>query len=289
MLRFTATEVDTGTRLDSYVSSKIPSVSRSFIQKLEEQGRVLVNSNKARTSYKIRQGDVIEVDFDKATLENTPMIDMEVLYEDDDCLVVNKPAGLLTHSKGAYNPEATVATFIQDKLVDLDGERAGIVHRLDRATSGVMIAAKNPNALAWLQKQFSQRKVKKTYFAVVEGHLKPEQAIIDIPIERHPRTPKIFRTSAGGKPAITGYRVTETSPHYSLVELTPRTGRTHQLRVHLSHLKHPIVGDTFYKGKTGDRLYLHAQRLELTLPNRTRKVFEVPLPTEFNSLLSRDG
>ena len=289
MLRFTATEGDTGTRLDSYVSSKIPSVSRSFIQKLEEQGKVLVNSNKARTSYKIRQHDVIEVDFDKATLENTPTIDMEVLYEDDDCLVVNKPAGLLTHSKGAYNPEATVATFIQDKLVDLDGERAGIVHRLDRATSGVMIAAKNPNALAWLQKQFSQRKVKKTYFAIVEGHLKPEQAVIDIPIERHPRTPKIFRTSVSGKPATTEYKVINTSSNYSLVELKPQTGRTHQLRVHMSHLGHPIVGDTFYKGKPDDRLFLHANKLELTLPNRTRKVFEVPVPIEFNNFLFSDG
>lgn len=289
MLRFTATEVDTGTRLDSYVSSKIPSVSRSFIQKLEEQGKVLVNSSKARTSYKIRQHDVIEVDFDEATLENTPAIDMEVLYEDDDCLVINKPAGLLTHSKGAYNPEATVATFIHDKLVDLDGERAGIVHRLDRATSGVMITAKNPDALAWLQKHFSQRKVKKTYFAIVEGHLNPEQAVIDIPIERHPKTPKIFRTSVSGKQATTEYKVVKTSPNYSLVELRPKTGRTHQLRVHMSHLGHPIVGDSFYKGKSSNRLYLHANKLELTLPNRIRKVFEVQIPSEFNDILLNDG
>ena len=278
MLRFTASELDAGIRLDSYVSSKIPSVSRSFIQKLEEQGKVLVNSQKARTSHKIREHDIIEVDFDETAVHNTPTINMEVLYEDDDCLVVNKPAGLLTHSKGAFNPEATVASFIRPKLTGLSGERAGIVHRLDRATSGVIITAKTPEAMAWLQKQFSQRKVKKTYFAIIEGHLKPNQAIIDIPIERHPRTPKIFRTSAGGKPAITGYKVTETSPHYSLVELTPQTGRTHQLRVHLSHLGHSIVGDTFYQGKTSERLYLHAQRLELTLPNRTRKVFEVPVP-----------
>lgn len=289
MLRFTATEVETGTRLDTYVSRKIPSVSRSFIQKLEEQGRVLVNSNKARTSYKIHQGDVIEVDFDETTLEDTPTIEMEVLYEDDDCLVVNKPAGLLTHSKGAYNPEATVATFIHDKLVDLDGERAGIVHRLDRATSGVMITAKNPDALAWLQKQFSQRKVKKTYFAIVEGHLNPEQAVIDMPIERHPRTPKIFRTSVSGKQATTEYKVVKTSPNYSLVELRPKTGRTHQLRVHMSHFGHPILGDSFYKGKLSNRLYLHANKLELTLPNRIRKVFEVQIPSEFNDILLNDG
>lgn len=289
MLRFTASELDAGIRLDSYVSSKIPSVSRSFIQKLEEQGKVLVNSQKARTSHKIREHDIIEVDFDETAVHNTPTINMEVLYEDDDCLVVNKPAGLLTHSKGAFNPEATVASFIRPKLTGLSGERAGIVHRLDRATSGVIITAKTPEAMAWLQKQFSQRKVKKTYFAIIEGHLKPNQAIIDIPIERHPRTPKIFRTSAGGKPAITGYKVTETSPHYSLVELTPQTGRTHQLRVHLSHLGHSIVGDTFYQGKTSERLYLHAQRLELTLPNRTRKVFEVPVPEEFYTMVRSDG
>ena len=204
-------------------------------------------------------------------------------------MVLNKPEGVLTHSKGAYNPEATVATFITDNLHGLTGERAGIAHRLDRATSGVIIVAKHPEALRWIQKQFSTRKVKKTYVAVVAGHLEEPAAVIDIPIGRHPHHPQTFRASTAGKPALTEYTVLQTSPNYSLVELKPRTGRTHQLRVHMSHLGHPIIGDTFYKGQPAERLYLHAKSLELTLPSRERRIFIVPEPESFHTILSNDG
>ena len=126
---------------------------------------------------------------------------MPIIFEDANCLVINKPVGVLSHSKGAYNPEATVATFIEPKLSGMIGDRAGIVHRLDRATSGVMICAKTPEALSYLQKQFSQRKVKKTYYAVIPGQLEPEEALIDIPIERDPQNPKTFRASQTGRTA----------------------------------------------------------------------------------------
>ncbi|MBI3624405.1 RluA family pseudouridine synthase [Candidatus Saccharibacteria bacterium] len=278
-----------GKRLDSFVHDQYPQLSRSEIQKLGEQQKVCVNKIPQKASYKLRSGDQVELLFDISKLAQPPTIELPILYENKDCLVINKPAGILSHSKGALNREATVATFIQPKLTDLEGERAGIVHRLDRGTSGVMIAAKHAQALSWLQKQFAQRKVRKTYYAVVEGHVKPAEAVIDMSIARHPRVPKTFRVSPLGKPAVTQYKVVKTSQHFDLVELRPQTGRTHQLRVHLKQLGHPIVGDILYGAKPADRLYLHAADLELTLRNHVHKTFHVPLPGAFRSMLEADG
>lgn len=283
MLKFVANKSNQGLRLDVYITQQINGLSRSSIQKLCQQGKILVNSTHENQNYKLRPKDTIEVAVNLNDLHAYPSIELPIIYEDEDCLVINKPVGILTHSKGAFNPEATVASFIHSKLHDLEGERAGIVHRLDRATSGVIICAKTPSALVWLQKQFSNRKVKKVYYAIISGHLNPEQAIIDMPIERHPRTPKLFRASSAGKPAITDYKVVARNNRYDLLELLPQTGRTHQLRVHLKQLGHPIVGDTLYKGEPADRLYLHAEKLELTLPNHERKVFTVPIPSSFRS------
>jgi RluA family pseudouridine synthase len=147
-----------------------------------------------------------------------------------------------------------------------------------------MICAKTPEALSWLQKQFSQRRVKKTYRAVVTGSLPNEEAIIDMPIERNPKKPQTFRVGAGGKPSVTAYQVLASNGRYSLVELKPETGRTHQLRVHLSQLGHPILGDQLYGGQPAERLYLHAESLELTLPNKERRTFEVSTPAEFTEV-----
>jgi len=285
MLRFKVTEEQASERIDSYVVGQLPTLSRAFIQKLSEKGQIKVNKKQEKIGHKVKAGDIVTVDYDPMEAENIPAIDIPVLYEDDDCVVMNKPVGLLTHSKGAFNPEATVATFMKDKVTDIEGDRAGIVHRLDRATSGVIIAAKNQKALAWLQKQFSQRKTKKTYIAVVEGQLDPPLAIIDMPIERNPKSPQRFRVGANGKQARTAYETLETTGTYSLLQLKPETGRTHQLRVHLEHQGHPIVGDTFYGGKQAERLYLHALALELTLPNRTRQTFSAPLPKSFQAIM----
>jgi 23S rRNA pseudouridine1911/1915/1917 synthase len=220
-----------------------------------------------------------------------PIIDLPVLYEDDDCVVINKPIGLLTHSKGAFNPEATVASWLDrytnHSPIPFENARNGIVHRLDRATSGVMIAAKTPEALAYLQKQFSQRKAKKQYIAIVTGQLTPVKAVIDMPIERNPRAPQTFRVGANGKPSVTAYEVTKTNENYSMVLLAPTTGRTHQLRVHLAHQGHPIVGDTLYKGEKAERLYLHAKSLEITTPSGNRMTFEAEVPTEFNEFIDK--
>lgn len=285
------------------VVAMLPQLTRSAASHLIEQGKVTVNGQPVtKAGYKLRKGDEITVEYDPDVAESIPAIELTVLYEDDDCAVVEKPIGLLTHSKGLFNPEPSVASWLgtklakdpKNKLLDLEKDvaigspnnpRAGIVHRLDRATSGVMIVAKTPDALAWLQKQFAQRKVKKTYMAVIEGQLNPPEAVIDMPIERNPKKPQTFRVGGNGKHAITHYKTVETNGKYSLVELKPETGRTHQLRVHLSHQNHPILGDEFYNGHKADRLYLHALSLELTLPNRERKAFTSDLPAEFRGIL----
>lgn len=269
-------------RLDQYVVEQFPEASRAFATKLIEGGKVLVNKKaQLKAGYKLRPADTIKIDYVAEVEAEIPEITIPVLYEDKDCVVINKPLGLLTHSKGAFNPEPTVASWLHSRVPEMTGERAGIVHRLDRATSGVMICAKTPVALSWLQKQFSTRKVKKSYVAIVQGELTLPEAIIDMPIARNPKKPQTFRVGSNGKPAVTAYKVLETSENRSLIELKPTTGRTHQLRVHLAHIKHPIVGDTFYQGAVADRLYLHALSLEITLPDRQRKVFTAPLPEEF--------
>jgi 23S rRNA pseudouridine1911/1915/1917 synthase len=301
-------EISRAQRLDQKVIELVPTISRAFAAKLIEQGRVTVNgSMQDKAGYKMREGDVVEVQYDETEEAKIPDITLPILYEDDDCVVINKPVGVLTHSKGAFNPEATVASWLRNRIAsgamnqtvpggdwesttDLSGNaRAGVVHRLDRATSGVMICAKTPEALSKLQKQFSQRKAKKQYVAVVQGHLAEEHAVIDMPIERNPKKPQTFRVGPNGKPAITEYQVKKTSDHLSLVELQPQTGRTHQLRVHLNQLGHPILGDELYGGKPADRMFLHAQSLEITVPNSERMTFTAPLPTTFAKALKNDG
>jgi 23S rRNA pseudouridine1911/1915/1917 synthase len=271
-------------RLDIFVHNKMPKYSRSFVQKLIETDKVTVNSKRLGAGDTVHNGDVINIDFED-NQQTIPEISLPILYEDGDCLVLDKPSGILTHSKGAFNPEATVATFISPKVQGMTGDRAGIVHRLDRATSGVIICAKTPEALSWLQKQFSLRKVKKHYRAVIEGLLDPETAVIDMPIGRNPKSPKSFHVSADGRPAQTQYTTIEHKNGLSLLDLEPKTGRTHQLRVHLKQLNHPIIGDTLYGGREHKRLMLHAYKLEITLPNRQRREFIAPLPSEFHTIL----
>lgn len=283
------TEISRAQRLDQYVTKQLPELSRAFASKLIESGKVLVNgSTEVKPGYKMRSGDSVTILYDSHHHATVPTIDLPILYEDDDCLVINKPAGLLTHSKGAFNPEATIASFVRQHSAAVGGDRAGIVHRLDRATSGVIIAAKNPEALSWLQKQFSQRRVKKTYQAIVWGHPANDEAVIDMPIERNPKLPATFRVGPNGRAATTHYRILKSGRHFSMLELAPETGRTHQLRVHLSHLGHSIAGDTLYGGKPADRLLLHACRLEITLPNRERKLFEAPVPADFAKFMAAD-
>jgi len=288
-MQFVIDEDQNRVRLDIAVATAMPRLSRAFVQKLCDNDKIRVNGESSKAGYRVKVGDRITIDYEEADLAAIPHIDLPVIYEDNDCVVINKPAGVLTHAQGATTVEATVATFLRDRLADdLQGERAGIVHRLDRATSGVIIGAKNAAALSALQKQFAQRKAKKTYIAIVAGHLKEKEAIIDMPIERNPKAPATFRVGVNGKTAQTHYTVLEENAKVSLIELKPVTGRTHQLRVHLTQIGHPIIGDPLYgTGQFGDRLYLHALSLELTLPtSRERKVFTAPLPPEFKEYMA---
>lgn len=287
MNKLVITKEQAGGRLDKTLALLYPEFSRSALERLIADQQILVNNEPSKSKYALKEDDVIDLNFDD--LQKTPeQIDLTVLYEDDDVVVINKPIGVLSHSKGNFNKEGTVASWLQTHLARLDiaNNREGIVHRLDRATSGVMITAKNAKTATHLQKQFAKRNVKKTYVAIIKGELKSKEGLIDIPIERNPKKPATFRAGANGKSAQTNFKVIKTTETYSLVELKPTTGRTHQLRVHLNYLGHPIVGDDFYGGQSAPRLMLHAQELELTLPGGARTAFTAPLPKEFNQMMS---
>ena len=264
-------------RLDVLMTEIFKSYNRSTLQKFIELGFVSVDGELAKKpNQKFERG--VKIDLKIPDVIKNADVKPEVVYEDDDVIVVNKPAGLLSEAKGEYCPERTLADF------------GYIAHRLDRDTSGVMILAKTEEVQKFLKKQFQARKVHKTYYAVVEGQLKLAEARIDLPLIRDMKRPTTFRVDANGKPAETFYKVVKSNEKYSLVELKPTTGRTHQLRVHMKYLGHPIVGDPVYgDGKVEEgavqRLYLHAKELEITLPGGKRMTFTVPVPQEFFDVL----
>ena len=284
MFRISPTKV----RLDIYLSTKFDTtISRSLWQKYIKAGYVSVN-NKVATTPKFEVDETDEIALNLPEKEQAD-VDLPILYEDDDVIVVNKPSGLLTHAKGGLSDEPTVAEIIRPKTsFAMDTDRPGIVHRLDRDTSGLLIIAKNPESAAHLQRQFAERTAKKTYIAITDGKPKLNAAKIDLPIGRNPSAPSAFRIDPNGKPAQTTYHVLAKNDTQSLVELKPTTGRTHQLRVHLAHLNAPILGDRVY-GKSSDcRMMLHAQKLEITLPSGERKVFEAAVPDEFKKFFPED-
>lgn len=272
-------------RLDQALVEQFGDESRSTYQKRITRGEVLVNGEvQASTKYAVKATDTITLNTPDVAYD-TP--DIEVLYEDDDVLVINKPVGLLTHAKGAMVEEFTASDLVKPKTsYKSDTNRPGIVHRLDRATSGVLLMVKNDDAAALIAKQFTNRTTKKEYAAVVSGIPEPARAKIYLPIGRNPNMPSTFRVDAGGKSAETVYEVVESSSTRSLVTLKPRTGRTHQLRVHMAYLGTPILGDNVYGTEIASRMYLHAHKLEVTLPGGVRKVFEAPVPAEFHEALA---
>jgi 23S rRNA pseudouridine1911/1915/1917 synthase len=268
-------------RLDVLLAERYPEYSRSTWQKYIKAGHVTVNgTTQTSPKYDATDADLIAVSIPEAT--DFSAHTLPILYLDDDVIVINKPVGILTHAKGALNDEFTVADFFRRYTTfGLETNRPGIVHRLDRDTSGVMIGARNPETATLLQKQFADRKTKKTYIAVLAGIPKESKAKIDLPIGRNPSAPSTFRVDAKGKSATTEYEVlASNSQHQSLVMLSPFTGRTHQLRVHMAYINTPILGDRVY-GKSANRLYLHAYTLEVTLPTHERKIFTATLPDEF--------
>ena len=259
-------------RLDVMMTEIFKSYNRSTLQKFIKDGFVKVDGETVtKPNTKITRDVMIDLQVpDK--LKNAD-VEPEILYEDNKVIVVNKPAGLLSEGKGEYCPERTLADF------------GLICHRLDRDTSGVMILAKDPETQMFLKRQFQDRTVHKTYYAVVCGRPKLDKARIDLPMIRDLKRPTTFRVDANGKEAETFYKVLDAGDKYALVELRPTSGRTHQLRVHMKYLGHPILGDRVYEGDKADRLYLHAGQLEITLPSGERKTFKSKLPAEFRSVL----
>ena len=255
-------------RIDMLMTEIYKSYNRSTLQKFIASGFVTVDGVLVKKpNQKFEEGVKIELKIPEE-LKNAD-VKPEIIYEDDNVVVVNKPAGLLSEAKGEYCPERTLADF------------GLICHRLDRDTSGVMILAKNEATQKMLKKQFQDRKVHKTYYAVVPGELKLTEARIDLPMIRDLKRPTTFRVDANGKAAETFYKVVKSDGKYSLVELKPTSGRTHQLRVHMKYLGHPIVGDKVYGGEKAERLFLHAKELEITLPGGKRVTFTAELPREF--------
>lgn len=273
--------VPTKQRLDVHLSTSFdPSISRSLWQKYIKAGLVSVNQRVVTApKFEVDETDEIAI---KLPEQEQASAELPILYEDDDVMVVNKPSGLLTHAKGGLSTESTVAEIIRAKTsFASDTDRPGIVHRLDRDTSGVLIIAKTDDAATHLQRQFAQRTTKKTYLSVTDGVPKLAAAKIDLPIGRNPAAPSTFRVDPNGKPAQTTYRVLAATDNQALIELKPTTGRTHQLRVHLAHLNTPILGDRVYGKPSTSRLMLHAHKLEITLPSGERKMFEAAIPEEF--------
>lgn len=267
-------------RLDAYMAQYWPEYSRSVWQKYISAGYVSVNGAIV-TSPKKQLGEDDEVTYEVPAAPDHSTHALPIVFKDDNVVVIDKPAGILSHSKGAMNDEFTVAEFFRPLTsYHSDSNRPGIIHRLDRDTSGVMLGARNESTASMLQRQFSDRKVKKTYYAVTVGVPKQLEAFIDLPIGRNPKEPSTFRVDPSGKPAQTTYKVIATGNGKSLVELRPTTGRTHQLRVHMAHIGTPIYGDRVY-GKQADRLYLHAAKLEITIPQGDRRIFESDVPQEF--------
>lgn len=258
-------------RLDILMSEIFKSYNRSTLQKFIEYGFVAVNGELVnKPNRKFERGVKIDLKIPQI-MKNADLVP-QVIYEDDKVIVLNKPAGLLSMAKGQYCPENTL-------------EKYGLlVHRLDRDTSGVVIMAKDPETQVFLKKQFQDRKAHKTYYALVMGRPKLDEARIDLPLTRDLKRPTTFRVDPNGKESETFYKVKKSNDLYSLVELRPTTGRTHQLRVHMKYLGHPILGDKVYGEKSAlkaKRLYLHANKLEITLPGGKRVTFEADLPEDF--------
>ncbi|MDX1766143.1 MAG: RluA family pseudouridine synthase [Candidatus Saccharimonadales bacterium] len=263
-------------RADVVLASEIDGYSRSQVKRLFDDNRVIQAGKILKPADKV--SGLIEVSLFESKKEPQPI---KVLYEDNDVVVIDKPSGLLTHAKGGHIDEFTIADFIAAKTTDQSAGRPGIVHRLDRATSGVMILAKNTKSRVMLQKQFSSRTAKKQYIALVKGLVKPAKQRFEWPIARNPKKPSTFKVSPQGKAAVTDIELLDTVNSQSKLLVVPETGRTHQIRVHLAHAGHPVVGDSIYGGPKAPRLMLHAALLKLTTPDGTNREFRSTEPQDF--------
>ncbi len=287
---------ENGKRIDAYLSEKLEDVSRVAIQRLITNGKVFVNNKTVKASYKVQAGDMIQVEEEMPVdisikAQNIPL---DIIYEDKDIIVVNKPKGMVVHPANG-NPDRTLVNAVmaicKDSLSGIGGQiRPGIVHRLDKDTSGIIIVAKNDKAHINLSEQIKEHKVKKTYIALVRGIVKENEATINMPIGRSEKDRKKMAVTKKGKEAITHFKVLERYDKYTLLQVNIETGRTHQIRVHLSQIGYPIVGDEVYSnGKNEWNIKgqcLHAKSLEFVHPVTGKKMYlEAKLPEYFEKIL----
>jgi 23S rRNA pseudouridine1911/1915/1917 synthase len=300
-------------RLDRFIARNPDlKLTRSRVQKLISEGLVTVDGNAATHNHRLKGGELVLIEVPPLPRSDIvpEKIALDIVYEDAFLLAVNKPAGMVTHP-GAGNRQGTLANallYYADSLSGVGGmDRPGIVHRLDKGTSGLILAAKNDDILLALQEQMKARKIRKTYTALICGHMKGEQGLIDLPVGRSRKDrKKMTVTSAGGRQALTDYRLVDRFKLHDLVEINLRTGRTHQIRVHFSHIGHPLFGDPDYGGRMKwhrgifsvdkrlairaleliDRQALHAGKLEFIHPVSMQSIsIEAPLPEDFRNLL----
>lgn len=298
MYKYIVKNEDKGKRLDRYVTEQNAEITRTAVQRLIDEKNILVNGKEQKASYKVNENDVVEVEIPEPKkieikAENIPI---EVIYEDSDIVVVNKPKGMVVHP-GNGNLDGTLVNAIMakcgDSLSGIGGEiRPGIVHRIDKDTSGLLIVAKNDKAHVNLSEQIKEHKVKKTYIALVRGVVKENEATIDMPIGRSKTDRKKMAVCKDGKNAVTHIKVLKRWEHYTLLQVNIETGRTHQIRVHLSYIGYPIIGDyTYSNGKNEFGVVgqcLHAQKLEFKHPT-TNKIMELeaPLPEYFQEIIQK--
>ena len=284
-------------RIDSYIVDKNINLSRTAIKRLLDEGKILVNGKKQKPSYKPEVGDIITIEIMKPKeVELKPQdIPIDIIYEDKDIIVVNKPKGMVVHPANG-NPDGTLVNAIlakcKDSLSGIGGEiRPGIVHRLDKDTSGLLIIAKNDQAHINMSKQIQDRKVIKKYIALVKGVIGENTATIDMPIARSTKDRKKMAVDPKGKEAITHYKVLQRYDKYTLLEIKIDTGRTHQIRVHMAYIGHPVVGDMQYsngKNEFGiEGQMLHSKYLEFDHPITGKRLkLEAPLPEYFEQVLN---
>jgi len=293
-----------GSRLDQALQQLLPDYSRSRIQDWIQQGFVSINQQLCKPRQKVFPGDRVDLDVpEQARIADAPQaVEFRLLYEDEDVLVVDKPAGLVVHPAAGHRDGTLVNGLLEhdSRLEQLP--RAGIVHRLDKDTTGVMVVARNLRAHRWLVEELQARRVRREYVAIARGVITAGRSI-EFAIGRHPQQRKKMSVQENGRAALTHFQVTRKFAHYSLLRLQLETGRTHQIRVHLAHIHHPLLGDPVYGGRERipagidaalverirgfRRQALHAERLAFTHPSRDEAVeFEAPLPADFRQLLA---
>ncbi len=303
-LDFKISENEVGARLDKFLSSKLQEYSRSYLQKLIEDGGVKVNGFLMSKNYKLKEKDDIKVSLsfpEKISVSPDKDVKFKIIFENKDFAVIDKPAGLVVHPSKSHKKETLVngllAKWPKIKNVGEDELRPGIVHRLDKETSGVMVVAKTNKIFFWLKDQFKERKLKKKYIALVFGNIKDKKGEITAPIARSGakqvalgkgrRHGKITKT----KEAKTEFKVKKYIDDFTLVEAMPKTGRMHQIRVHFAYIGHPVVGDKKYTSKKTfqklpfERQFLHAAEISFFLPNGEKMKFSADLPVDLKKCL----